>query len=116
MLFRSIKDGKVESIYIVSEGENYSVGDVEEYSVLNVLVESGGSGYKDAQVTDDLGNSYNSQIVNGRISQVIPLNNIIDSFPVLTVTSNTGSGAILRPVLGASKFTGELQTSVDCPI
>ena len=43
-------------------------------------------------------------------------NNIIDSFPVLTVTSNTGSGAILRPVLGASKFTGELQTSVDCPI
>ena len=111
-----IKDGKVESIYIVSEGENYSVGDVEEYSVLNVLVESGGTGYKDAQVTDDLGNSYNSQIVNGRISQVIPLNNIIDSFPVLTVTSNTGSGAILRPVLGASKFTGELQTSIDCPI
>jgi len=111
-----IKDGKVESIYIVSEGENYSVGNIEEYSVLQVLVEDGGSGYKDAQVTDDLGNSYNSQIVDGRIYQVTPLNNIIDSLPVLTVTSNTGTGAILRPVLGASKFTGELQTSIDCPI
>ena len=111
-----IKDGKVESIYIVSEGENYSVGNIEEYSVLQVLVEDGGTGYEDAQVTDDLGNSYNSQIVDGRIYQVTPLNNIIDSLPVLTVTSNTGTGAILRPVLGASKFTGELQTSIDCPI
>lgn len=111
-----IKNGKVQSIYIVSEGENYSIGNIEEYSVLNVLIEDGGTGYKDAKVTDDLGNSYNSQIVNGRIYQVTPLNNIIDSLPVLTVTSNTGTGAILRPVLGASKFTGELQTSIDCPI
>jgi hypothetical protein len=111
-----IKDGEVDSIYIVSEGENYSVGDIEEYSVLQVLVEDGGSGYEDAQVTDDLGNSYDSQIVDGRIYQVTPLNNIIDSSPVLSVISNTGSGAILRPVLGASKFTGELQTSIDCPI
>ena len=110
--------GEVESIYIVSEGENYSVGNVSEYSVLNVLVEDGGEGYEDAEVTDSLGNSYNSQIVNGRIYQVTPLNNIIDSLPVLTVTSNTGNGAILRPVLGSPKFTttGELQTSIDCPI
>ena len=109
-------NGELESIYIVSEGENYSIGNIEEYSVLNVLIEDGGTGYEDAQVIDNLGNSYNSQIVNGRIYQVTPLNNIIDSLPVLTVTSNTGTGAILRPVLGASKFTGELQTSIDCPI
>mgnify|MGYP003338303877 FL=1 len=95
---------------------SYSVGNIEEYSVLNVLVENGGTGYKDAVVTDNLGNSYNPQIVNGRISQVIPLNNIIDSHPVLTVTSNTGTGAILRPVLGASKFTGETKVSIDCPV
>ena len=108
--------GEVTSIYIVSEGENYSVGNIEEYSVLNVVVEDGGNNYEDAEVTDNFGNSYNSQIVNGRIYQVTPLNNITDSLPVLTVTSNTGSGAILRPLLGASKFTGELQTSIDCPI
>ncbi|NBP56660.1 hypothetical protein EBU71_09035 [bacterium] len=108
--------GEVTSIYIVSEGENYSVGNIEEYSVLNVVVEDGGNNYEDAEVIDNFGNSYNSQIVDGRIYQVTPLNNITDSLPILTVTSNTGSGAILRPLLGASKFTGELQTSIDCPI
>ena len=110
--------GEVTSIYMVSEGENYSVGNVDEYSVLNVLVENGGDGYDDdTMVSDDLGNDYNTQIVDGRIYQVTPLNNIIDSLPVLTVTSNKGSGAILRPLLGASKFTEEtIQTSIDCPI
>jgi hypothetical protein len=114
--------GEVTSIYIVSEGENYSVGNTDEYSVLNVVVENGGNGYKDAEVTDNLGNTYNSQIVGGRIYQVTPLNNIIDSLPILTVSSNTGSGAILRPLLGASrtsKYVGEsteVQTSIDCPV
>ena len=107
-------NGELESIYIVSEGENYSVGNIEEYSVLNVLVEDGGNGYEDAIVTDNLGNTYNSQIVDGRIYQVTPLNNIVDTLPDLTVTSNTGSGAILRPLLGAPNFTGDIQTVVDC--
>jgi hypothetical protein len=116
------ENGEVTSIYIVSEGENYSVGNTDEYSVLNVVVENGGNGYKDAEVTDNLGNTYNSQIVDGRIYQVTPLNNIIDSLPILTVTSNTGSGAILRPLLGASRTskyvgeTAEVQTSIDCPV
>lgn len=110
------KNGEVESIYIVSEGENYSIGNIEEYSVLNVLVENGGSNYKDVIITDNLGNSYDYQIIEGRISRVIPLNNIIESLPVLNVTSNSGSGALLRPVLGLPKFKGEIQTSVDCPI
>jgi len=81
-----------------------------------VLVEDGGDGYEDAEVTDSLGNPYDSQIVDGRIYKVTPLNNIIDSLPVLSVISNTGTGAILRPVLGSPKFTGELQISIDCPI
>ena len=108
--------GEVESIYIVSEGENYSVGNIEEYSVLNVLIEDGGADYKDAIVTDNLGNTYDYQIVDGRIDRVIPLNNIVESLPILNVASNTGSGAILRPVLGSPKFSGDIQTSIDCPI
>lgn len=107
-------NGELESIYVVSEGENYSVGNIEEYSVLNVLIEDGGNGYKDAIVTDNLGNNYDSQIVDGRIYQVTPLNNVVDALPVLTVNSNTGNGAILRPLLGAPKFTGEVQKVVDC--
>jgi hypothetical protein len=131
------ESGQVESIYMVSEGENYSVGNLAEFSVLRVLVEDGGSGYEDVVVTDNLGNEYNSQIVDGRISQVIPLNNIVDSLPRLNIESDTGFGAILRPVIGALKETGsipaspdadpnspnsanlfaqEVQTSIDCPI
>lgn len=114
--------GEVTSIYIVSEGENYSVGNTDEYSVLNVVVENGGSGYKDAEITDNLGNTYNYQIVDERIYQVTPLNNVIDSLPIFTVSSNTGSGAILRPLLGSSRTSkyvresAEVQTSIDCPV
>ena len=132
------QSGEVESIYMVSEGENYSVGNIAEFSVLRVLVEEGGSGYEnDTIITDNLGNEYNYQITEGRITQVTPLNNIVDSLPTLTVTSDTGFGAILRPVVGALKgdgaipaspdadpnspnsanlFSQEVQTSIDCPI
>lgn len=132
------QNGEVESIYMVSEGENYSVGNIAEFSVLRVLVEEGGSNYgNDTTITDNLGNEYNYQITEGRITQVIPLNNIVDSLPTLTVNSDTGFGAILRPVVGALKgdgaipaspdadpnspnsanlFSQEVQTSIDCPI
>jgi len=111
-----IKDGKVTSIYIVSEGENYSIGDISQYSIFDVVVENGGSGYEDATVTDNLGNTYNTQIVDGRIYQVEPLNNVVDTLPILKVISNTGSGAILRPLLGDPKFNGEVQSVVNCVV
>jgi hypothetical protein len=107
--------GEVTSIYIVSEGENYSVGNIEQYSVIDVVVQDGGNGYVGGDVVvDNLGNQYQTQVVDGRIYQVTPLNNIVDSFPILTTQSNSGSGAILRPLLGTSRFTGETQTSIDC--
>lgn len=108
--------GEITSIYMVSEGENYSVGDISNYSVLDVVVEFGGSGYEDAEVTDNLGNSYNVQIDNGKIYKVSPLNNVVNTLPILTVTSNTGSGAILRPLLGDPKITGEVQSVVNCVV
>ncbi len=109
--------GEVTAIYFVSEGENYSVGDIEQYSIIDVIVDDGGNGYgDDTVVTDNLGTSYDVKVVEGRIAQVTPLNNIIDSLPILIARSNSGSGAILRPLLGTSRFTGEVQTSIDCPI
>lgn len=108
------KNGEIESIYMVSEGENYSVGNIAEFSVLRVLVEEGGSDYEDDTIiTDNLGNEYNYQIIDGRISQVTPLNNNVDSLPILTVASDTGFGAILRPVVGALKGNGEIPASPD---
>jgi hypothetical protein len=109
--------GEVTAVYIVSEGENYSVGNIEQYSIIDVVVQDGGNGYvKGDTVVDNLGNQYETQVVDGRIYQVTPLNNIVDSFPILTTQSSSGSGAILRPLLGTSRFTGETQTSIDCPI
>lgn len=104
------ENGQLEQIYIVSEGENYSVGDVAQYSIVDVLVENGGYDYKDAIVTDNKGNKYDTQIVDGKIYKVAPLNNDISSSPIpvdylpfLNVSSNTGSGAIIRPILAALK-------------
>jgi len=120
--------GQVESIYIVSEGENYPienfidienmerVGGIFEYSVSDVVVDFGGSGYENGDtVVDNLGNTYSTQVVNGSIYQVIPLNNVVQSAPVLTVQTKTGSGAVLRPLLASPNFTGEVQQSIDCP-
>jgi hypothetical protein len=108
------KNGEIESIYMVSEGENYSVGNLAEFSVLRVLVEDGGSGYNnDTVITDNLGNEYDYQIIGGSITQVTPLNNNVDSLPILTVTSDTGFGAILRPVVGALRGNGEIPASPD---
>jgi hypothetical protein len=118
------ENGELESIYMVSEGENYSVGDISEYSVFDVIVEDGGSGYVDGDIViDDVGNEYTTQIIDGSIYQVKPLNNVIQTLPILTVDtrfsgvsgSNAGSGAILRPLLGTPTFTGEIQTVVQCP-
>jgi hypothetical protein len=110
------ENGEIASIYIVSEGENYSIGNIDEYSIVDVIIEDGGTGYQDIKITDNVGNTYNSQIVDGRIYKVTPLNNVVDTLPILTVTSNTGTGAIIRPLLGTLKVSGEVQTSIDCPI
>jgi hypothetical protein len=45
---------------------------------------------------------------------VTPLNNIVDSLPILTVESETGNGAILRPLLGTVNISGDVQQSIDC--
>lgn len=115
------ENGELRSIYIVSEGENYSVGDIAEYSVIDVIVENGGSNYSNGDiVVDNFGNEYSTQVIDGSIYQVKPLNNVIQTLPILTVDTRVsgftgGTGAILRPLLGKSAFTGEIQTIIQCP-
>ncbi len=126
--------GEIESIYMVSEGEFYSVGDVLDYSILEVIVEDGGYNYNnDTIIRDDKGNLYDYVLNDGRITQVVPLNNTTDGLPNLTV-SGDGYGAILRPVLGAinssaytedsdgnlssnltNLFAGKPTKVIDCP-
>lgn len=113
----TIKDGKVSSIYVVSEGENYPVEEETPYVVNSVTVINPGSGYKDGDnVIDDLGNTYNAQIFNGSIISVTPINTKdITDIPTLTVLSSTGSGAILAANLDTRpEFTGEVKQVIDC--
>ena len=108
-------DGKVEAIYMTSEGEDYCVGDITDYSVREVIIEDGGDGYSDGDVVvDNLGNRYATTVFNGQINSVTPLNNIVDTLPNLSVESENGNGAILRPLLGGVSITGDVQQSIDC--
>ena len=127
--------GQVEGVYMVSVGEFYSVGDVLDYSIVDVIVEDGGSGYDNSLViTDDQDNPYDYVIEGGRITQVTPLNNTADGLPVLSLNGGNGIGAILRPILGSvnsdnfeedgdgnltsdltNLFAGKPIESIDCP-
>jgi hypothetical protein len=68
----TVKDGKINSIYIVSEGENYPVADQPELVINTVNIINPGENYTDGDtVTDNFGNNYNVTIQNGAITKVI---------------------------------------------
>ena len=110
-----ISDGQVTGIYVVSPGENYPAEE-QPYVVDSVSVLDPGSGYSDGDtITDDQGNDYDVQISNGYIVKVTPLNNgVITSLPVLTINSDTGVGAVLKPSLDIPDFQGEVKQVIDC--
>ena len=111
----TIKNGVVNDIYVVSEGENYPPGEIIPQVVTDVSVINPGSGYSfDDVVIDNLGNEYETTIFNGAILKVTPINtNDITDLPRLSVRTTTGSGAKLYPTLG-ERPTGELQQVIDC--
>lgn len=120
--------GEVNSVYIVSEGENYPIDTIQNYFVFNVSIENAGENYTSTDtVTDNFGNNYPVQISNGYVIKVTPNNNTgnqintvtLNDLPILTVNSKTGSGAILRPILDISnitpsEFQGEVKQVIDC--
>ena len=113
----TINNGQVNSIYVVSEGENYPVEEETSYTVNNVIIVDPGSGYSDGDtVTDDQGNEYETQIFAGSIVKVTPINiKDITDIPTLIVKSDTGSGAILAANLGIRPdFKGEVEKIIDC--
>ena len=93
----TIKDGKVDNIYIVSEGENYPVGDQPELAIVNINIINPGTGYKDGDsVTDNFGNQYNVTVQNGAIVKVKPLTTIaVDEVVELSINSASGIDGLL---------------------
>lgn len=137
--------GEVDSIYIVSEGENYPTGDLYDnstittadfvinsstenqtqslvarnYIVNKILIQNPGQNYiKGDKVTDQFGNEYSIEIFEGSITKIQTINTIVivNDLPVITIKSDTGSGAILRPILDISpaEFQGEVRQVIDC--
>ena len=137
--------GEVDSIYIVSEGENYPTGDLYDnyasttantvinsstenqtqslvarnYSVNKILIQNPGQNYISGDTaTDQFGNEYSIEIFEGSITKIQPINTIVivNDLPIITIKSDTGSGAILRPILDTppAEFQGEVKQVIDC--
>jgi hypothetical protein len=109
--------GELESIYIVSEGENYPVSTIEPYVVTNVIIQDPGQNYSSTDTAkDNLGNEYKIEVVNGYINKIQPINTIdITDLPIIEIKSTTGSGAILKPILDVRPtFQGEVKQVIDC--
>ena len=140
--------GEVDSIYIVSEGENYPTGDLYDnststtadtvinnstenqtqsliarnYSVNKIIIQNPGQNYIGGDggdtATDQFGNEYSIEIFEGSITKIQPINTtvIVNDLPIITIKSDTGSGAILRPILDTppAEFQGEVKQVIDC--
>ena len=113
-------NGEVDSIYIVSEGENYTIEKERNYVIDDIVIVDPGRDYKESDiVTDDLGNEYKISVYDGTISKVVPLNTDIEvsDYPILTVKSSTGSGALLYPILTTKEEKPSFKepiSSIDC--
>jgi len=134
--------GEVDSIYVVSEGENYPTGDVYEntsvinsstenqtkslvarnYVVKDVLIQNPGQNYsKTDTASDQFGNQYSIEVFEGLIIKIEPINingntTTVNDLPIIRIESDTGSGALLRPILDIepAEFQGEVKQVIDC--
>ena len=118
---------QVTDIYVVTPGENYpvieeNVGD-NQYTVDHVVVISPGEGYKDEDIIEDNAGNVYTKILdsNGKILNVIPpnptINNVIPvkDIPQLTIQSDTGFGAIIKPqITPRPAYQGEIKQVIDC--
>ena len=122
--------GQLDTIYMISTGENYTIGEIENYIVTDVYVEDGGVEYDvlNISITDDFGNTYDPIIEEGVIVKVTPTTNVIvTDLPIISITipdetGIVGTGSILRPIIGPvtqdiidrGREGGELKQVIDC--
>ena len=111
-----IKNGEVVGLYVVSEGEGYPPGEMEDFGVVDTVVDNAGLGYSENDTaTDQFGNQYQLVIDKGSIVSVKPLNiNITTLLPQITIQSDTGRGASIRPILGPPEPSAEIKQVIDC--
>ena len=112
----TVKDGKV-NIYVISEGENYPVGDQPEMAVVDVNIINPGSGYAEGDtVTDNIGNEYDVTIQSGAIVKVKPITTIgVEEVVELTINSTTGRDALIFATIDERpEYQGVVKQQIDC--
>ena len=110
--------GQVIDIVMISEGENYPAGDEEPVYLIDVIVEDGGQDYDEEEDSLVAAHCGDLTIVDGSITKVT-LNNLcrFDDLADLSIKTNTGFGAILRPIMSTTipdNLQGELVEVIDC--
>ena len=108
--------GQITGVYMVSEGENYPVEEDEENAVSDTFIINSGTGYTPGDTAiDDNGTEYSLTIDNGKIIKATPINSdITDYLPRITVNSETGTGALIRPLIGQYNPQKEVVSVIDC--
>ena len=94
--------GQVIKVVILSEGTNYPTdgSDEQEAFISDIIIEDPGRNYEDGFISDDI----EPVIRNGRVEAVIIKEQIpYTSLPDLFVESDTGVGAVLRPILSTER-------------
>ena len=101
--------GQVTSVVITSPGENYPVdsgltvdGKFPEAYVDDIIIEDPGSNYREGDfISDDIRPIIDD---NGRVTAIEIVEQIpYDIFPDMTVRSETGYGAVIRPIMSIVK-------------
>ena len=104
--------GQITSITMISTGANYPAQDEEvPLFIEKVIIENAGRAY----AGDDTLDNFELIISNGRIvggNQLVQIP--YSRLPELNINSETGVGAILRPVMSKIKPQGEVVQVIDC--
>ena len=95
-------EGEITSIYLISSGENYPINGDSGYGVVDVVVVSSGIEYQVTDTaTDNFGNEYSLTIEDGRIISASIINKVeVPDLVSIRINSETGLGAVLKPILG----------------
>ncbi len=118
--------GQIIAVDMISDGENYPSSSTDEVinsedipvGVTNTKIADGGQGYEVDTTTASDGNiNYNLTIDNGVIISATPINNVkITEIPNIIVSSPTGIGALIKPIIGRLPLTpqGDIIQVIDC--
>ena len=104
--------GQLTSITMITTGENYSAdGEEVPLYIAGVVIVDPGRSYQ----VDDTLEDFELQVLDGKITNVSVVNRpAYTSLPELNINTNTGVGAILRPIMSPIRPQGDIIEVIDC--